>query len=117
MHDDERRRRTRCLRRLPATRWERTQIARRQTITSARVGGAGAARRDWYHQEVGPRLDRATEEYACMEQADADGVHVPSSATGACAALLAFFLLVGMCYSPCVCSEARYGRDGLSAYV
>ena len=36
-----------CLRR-GVVRWERTQRACRQRITSARVGGASAARRDWY---------------------------------------------------------------------
>jgi hypothetical protein len=36
-----------CLRR-GVVRWELTQRARRQRITSARVGGAAAARRDWY---------------------------------------------------------------------
>ena len=56
----------------------------------------GSRRTRLVHHEVEPRLDvRATEEYACMGQADAECVHAQSRVTEACVALLAFLLLFG----------------------
>ena len=97
---------------------ERTQRARRQRIASARVGGAGAARRDWYIKRSDHVLtfEQQKSMLAWGKQTLIECTH-RRVRQGRARLCWRSFCCAEWCYSPCFCSEARCGRDGPGVYV